>query len=117
MVVIKDIPLFDTEAHNRARRFITLIDELYEAKCALICVASDASAREPSFLFPRAIKSAASDDEEETGGSLGIDQATTQGGLAVGALASVRELAFAFERAASRLTEMTSRAWWDRVLD
>jgi protein AFG1 len=117
MVVMEDIPLFDTEAHNRARRFITLIDELYEAKCALICVTSDASACEPSFLFPRAIKSVASEEEGDRDVALGIDQATTNGGLAVGALASVRELAFAFERAASRLTEMTSRAWWDRVLD
>ena len=53
------------------------------------------------------------DDNPET--VLGIDVAT-QGGTAAGALASVRELAFAFERASSRLFEMCSRSWWDRVL-
>jgi hypothetical protein len=46
---------------------------------------------------------------------LGIDVAT-QGGMAVGAMASVRELAFAFERASSRIIEMCSRSWWDKRL-
>jgi predicted ATPase len=47
---------------------------------------------------------------------LGVDKAITQG-HAVTALASVRELSFAFRRAASRLTEMTSRSWWDKRLE
>ena len=43
-----------------------------------------------------------------------LDIATTQGGTPIGALASVRELEFAFERASSRLIEMCSESWWAR---
>ena len=38
IVVLQDIPTLNLEAHNRARRFITLIDELYEGKCAILCL-------------------------------------------------------------------------------
>jgi predicted ATPase len=118
IVVIENIPPLDTEGHNRARRFITLIDELYEAKCALLCSAIDADT--PMDLFRSVGQEAATDIEvgnKDTDDSeiLWIDVAQ-QGGTPVGALASVRELAFAFERASSRIFEMCSRSWWDRVL-
>lgn len=129
-VVLEDIPILTTEQHDLARRFITLVDELYEGRCAMICVARHATATDPSRLFSRIIRpvnttdnvddqdtdSTAAQGKGENNEVLGIDQAMTQGGLAVGALASVRELDFAFARAASRLTEMTSLGWWDRVL-
>lgn len=128
IVVVKDIPTLDVEGHNCARRFITLIDELYEAKCALLCSALDAET--PTRLFrgnesnnsrrqqPTEAPSQADDStrtrarEEEI---LWVDVAQ-EGGTPVGALASVRELAFAFERASSRIFEMCSKTWWDRVL-
>jgi predicted ATPase len=134
IVILEDIPTLNLEGHNRARRFITLIDELYEGKCALLCCALEATT--PMELFEstttstttisktRSTTTAATtslvvgndgDDVVETTFK-GIDVAT-QGGTAVGALASVRELAFAFERASSRLFEMCSRSWWDRVLE
>ena len=113
-VVLQDIPLLTMEKHDLARRFITLVDELYEGRCVLICVAREASATEPGLLFPKLLN-AADDGDGDSGPMLGIDQAM-KGGHPVGALASVRELDFAFERAASRLTEMTSLGWWDRVL-
>jgi predicted ATPase len=151
VVILDGIPRMNLSGHNRARRFITLIDELYEAKCALVCapiiiidddddvdVTVIASPRQlfatrhdddPQDLSITTTTSSAttttSDDDsdsdndeeekEETKISLGIDVAT-QGGTAVGALASVRELAFAFERASSRIVEMCSRSWWDKVL-
>lgn len=113
IVILKDIPTLNLEGHNVARRFITLIDELYEGKCALLC-SSAVEATSPKDLFqptsrePRNNQSIDMDDD-----ILGIDVAT-QGGTAVGALASVRELAFAFERASSRLFEMCSPTWWER---
>ena len=115
-VVIEDIPLLTTEQHDLARRFITLVDELYEGRCAVICVAQDDSATDPSLLFTKLTSTTTNSLEEQSGEFLGIDQASTKGGHPVGALASVRELDFAFARAASRLTEMTSLPWWDRVL-
>ena len=110
IVVMDDIPFLNLEGHNRARRFITLIDELYEAKCVLLC---SSEADSPLNLFQKH----ASSQELETAESveLGVDVAY-QGGTAVGALASVRELSFAFERSASRLFEMCSLTWWDKIL-
>jgi protein AFG1 len=109
IVVLEDIPYLNLEQHNIARRFITLIDELYEGKCALLCSSPTASPMDLFQAEPRKGKM------EEINVGLGIDVAT-QGGTAVGALASVRELGFAFERASSRLFEMCSPDWWDRIL-
>jgi len=114
IVVLEDIPLLSMEKHDLARRFITLVDELYEGRCVLICVAREASATEPGLLFPK-LRQGIDEEDGDSAPSLGIDQAM-KGGHPIGALASVRELDFAFERAASRLTEMTSLGWWDRVL-
>ena len=117
IVVLQDIPNMDLEGHNRARRFITLIDELYEGKCALLC--STLEAKSPGDLFavnnnPQQQQQHVNDDAPEI--PLGIDVAQ-EGGTPVGALASVRELSFAFERSSSRMFEMCSRSWWDKVLE
>ena len=112
IVVLQDIPTLNLEAHNRARRFITLIDELYEGKCAILCSAIQADT--PMDLFEGSPNQQEMMEESTT--VMGVDVAV-QGGMPVGALASVRELAFAFERASSRLFEMTSRPWWARALE
>jgi cell division protein ZapE len=41
-VIIGDIPRLTPEQRNEARRFMTLIDALYEHKTNLICAAADA---------------------------------------------------------------------------
>ena len=48
---------------------------------------------------------------EQLAEQLGIDVAQPNC-TAVGELASVKELRFAFRRAASRITEMCSHSWW-----
>lgn len=48
--------------------------------------------------------------ETNVGETFGIDVAQSNG-LSVGELASIRELSFAFKRAASRIKEMTSLRW------
>src|SRR5262249_41470529 len=47
-VIIGDIPRLTPEQRNEARRFMTLIDALYEHKTNLICAAADA----PDKLYP-----------------------------------------------------------------
>lgn len=127
IVFLANVPLMDLEGHNRARRFITLVDELYEAQCCLIlgtdtttAAAATSVVETPMDLFQNHSSSDNDDDddkgEEDLQTELGIDVATTQGGIAVGSLASVRELAFAFERASSRIVEMTSGSWWNQQL-
>jgi predicted ATPase len=123
-----------------------LIDELYEAKCALLLYCS-AKTSSTTGTDSRPIESpmdlfVSTSDDHDTD-TFGGDSDTTvtfhddnnkcsdvdppattemvewvdvaqQGGTPVGALASVRELAFAFQRASSRIYEMTSRQWWER---
>jgi protein AFG1 len=115
IVVLENIPTLDLERHNLSRRFITLIDELYEGKCAVLCSATNAPT--PMELFQGATETHKQQQQRDDGPKtiMGVD-VSVQGGMPVGALASVRELAFAFERSSSRLFEMTSRHWWDRVL-
>ena len=108
--MLENIPLLSLKHPDRARRFITLIDELYEANCCLVCSAADVIDR----LFRGEPTSDETDDDEYTdsdGNILAIDAAQVHG-MSVGGLASVKELSFAFKRAASRLLEMCSEAWW-----
>lgn len=121
VIALKDIPKLSTFQHNHARRFITLVDELYEGKCALICSTND-KVSGPDDLFQSANSSGGStgdlsdSNSLKLGETLGLEDVQTQGGQPVSTLASVRELSFAFQRAASRITEMTSHRWWNQVL-
>ena len=108
VLVIEDIPVLTLLNHDAARRFITLIDEMYEHQTGLIC---SAAASTPNALFIHSFSEPDDDEQDETIPDGWIDQAT-RGGHAVGALASVQELGFAFQRAASRLKQMTSPDWW-----
>jgi cell division protein ZapE len=47
-IVLKDVPVLRPEQRNEAKRFLTLIDELYEHGVKLICSAAAA----PSVLYP-----------------------------------------------------------------
>jgi cell division protein ZapE len=47
VLILEDIPQLSSENFNQARRFVTLIDALYEAKVRLIC---SADAR-PEMLY------------------------------------------------------------------
>ena len=106
VIVIQDIPVLTLRNQDRARRFITLMDELYEAKSLLICSAATA---DPSDLLVASYELPSTHSESSTEELLGIDAPVAP---ATSANASVRELAFAFRRAASRLREMTSPQWW-----
>ena len=109
VLVIDNIPVLTLLNHDGARRFITLIDEMYEHQTGLIC---SAEASTPDSLFIHSFSERDTDEQDDDNIPEGwIDQAT-RGGHAVGALASVQELGFAFQRAASRLKQMTSPDWW-----
>ena len=114
IVMIEDIPQLTLKYPDRARRFITLIDELYESGCCLVCSADEI----PDHLFVGRVDSSRNRIVDTPGKGddvakliFGIDVAQSQG-MAVGELASVKELTFAFRRATSRLLEMCSKTWW-----
>eukprot|EP00547_Thalassionema_nitzschioides_P009017 CAMPEP_0194230178 /NCGR_PEP_ID=MMETSP0156-20130528/44274_1 /TAXON_ID=33649 /ORGANISM="Thalassionema nitzschioides, Strain L26-B" /LENGTH=493 /DNA_ID=CAMNT_0038962753 /DNA_START=3 /DNA_END=1484 /DNA_ORIENTATION=+ len=113
VILIKNIPRLNLKKHDEARRFITLIDELYENKCALMCSA-DYSAEE-LFLASYHDEDSVTEVELKVGERFGVDVAQSNG-MTVNELASVKELEFAFRRASSRLIEMCSKSWWNDVL-
>ena len=58
VLILEDIPRLSSENYNQARRFVTLVDALYEAKVRLIASAADEPERlylegEGSFEFER----------------------------------------------------------------
>ena len=76
-VFLEDVPVLTPDRRNEARRFVTLIDALYEADAKLVMLA----AAEPDDLYPAG------------------------------------DGAFEFERTASRLHEMRSAGYLERVRD
>ena len=74
-VFLEALPRLDAARRNEARRFVTLIDSLYEAQAKLVVLAD----AEPDDLYPAG------------------------------------DGAFEFERTASRLQEMRSAAWLEKV--
>jgi len=119
VVVIEHIPRLTLKEHDQARRFITLVDELYEARCVLMCSASTT----PDEIFNNYYNEDLEDNDQlvtdenildtKISGSFGIDVAQSNG-MTVGGMASVRELSFAFRRATSRIIQMSSKVWWER---
>eukprot|EP00804_Cyclotella_cryptica_P019695 CCRYP_016477-RA/>CCRYP_016477-RA protein AED:0.05 eAED:0.04 QI:0/-1/0/1/-1/1/1/0/581 len=112
VVMLENIPQLTLKQPDRARRFITLVDELYESGCCLICSADDI----PDKLFIGKLNTGTKqeetgDDNFEVNDMLAVDAAQVHG-TAVSEMASVKELSFAFRRAASRLLEMCSKTWW-----
>ena len=136
-VVLSRVPRLSALGHNEARRFITLVDELYEARALLVCSAAARPAELFSALSPEALAEAAAKQARggrgaaanpfgtDRRGGPGAQAGGARGGMSdlpervavdaaddlsvlEGELASVQELGFAFARAASRLVEMQS---------
>ncbi|KAH7888878.1 AFG1-like ATPase-domain-containing protein [Phlebopus sp. FC_14] len=131
-VVITDIPVLKLSAKNQARRFISLIDALYEARCCLIC---HAEADVENLFFPDATQGTrtqpgANDDlmHVETVAEMQdvyrpnvsaydtprMNEAPIQSAvlpLDKLTIFSGQDEQFAFKRALSRLIEMTSLSY------
>eukprot|EP00898_Chlorokybus_atmophyticus_P002750 jgi/Chlat1/3476/Chrsp23S03670 len=120
---ISDIPAFSMQTADQARRFITLVDELYNWRCRLVCTAAEP----PQSLFS-ATKEDPILDLESLQFETEAEQAklrrdlmqsagviplgfSTEGRRALDSQLSGREETFAFKRAISRLLEMQSSAY------
>jgi predicted ATPase len=113
---VTGVPTLTVKNHDEARRFITCIDEFYEAGVNLGM--SCEKGIDSLFSHSDRGEDEESDEEEmaddyEIGSMKWMDvrQAT---GRTIGELASVRELRFAFKRARSRVIQMCGRRWRER---
>ncbi|CAN6456384.1 unnamed protein product [Victoria cruziana] len=122
-VFVSDIPSMSMRIRDKARRFITLIDELYNHRCCLICSANAAiddlfQGTDEGTLFD--LESFQFETEIE-GGKLRRDvlaEGGTGGRLAstgIASLLSGQEEMFAFRRAISRLVEMQTPVYMQGV--
>ena len=98
--------------HNEARRFIMFIDQLYERQTRFLCTAN----AKPMHLFTEmkmedgvnpGVKDIVENEEKDSERDpFGRELVANM--VRVEELASVKELSFAYQRAASRLIEMQS---------
>lgn len=104
--------------HDKARRFITLVDELYNHRCRLICTA-DAPPDDlflgtldgpiidlESLQFETEAESSRLRRDVQAEGSVAPLGASKEDKASIHSLLSGREELFAFRRAVSRLMEM-----------
>ena len=118
-VVLSDIPYMsaeETPRHNEARRFINLIDQLYDSKVRLICSSADVPLRlfrTPPRQVVELVELVDEDSDHAAEKITGkcfrheyVDPAAWVGPTEA-ELPSVTELKSAFGRAASRLIEMS----------
>ncbi|XP_033741440.1 AFG1-like ATPase isoform X2 [Pecten maximus] len=108
-VILRNIPKMSLSRKSEARRFITLIDTLYDRKVRVVCSAEE----EPVGLF--ASGSISKRDEEINSmlmDDLGILQRSGVGDAKASIFTGEEEL-FAFDRTVSRLTEMQTLEYWN----
>ncbi|KAG7401413.1 hypothetical protein PHYBOEH_001405 [Phytophthora boehmeriae] len=129
-LVLDDVPSLSMAQHDQARRFILLVDELYEHRTRLVC-SSEAAEPRGIFQFDDESVRAASEGanspsaiEEEKqrinkeNAAVGVPTTSSwdapvgaygpsqMAGLDVGNLVALKDLKVAFKRAVSRLREM-----------
>jgi len=113
-VCLHSVPIMTLKEHDKARRFITLIDEMYEGGVKMAIQAKEGVGI--GDLMEEGDEVGTGDewigDDDVTGRQRWLDVRTT-GGRMMGELASVKELSWAFKRAESRIREMTGEVWWD----
>ena len=115
-LVLDDVPQLGTHRHDESRRFIVLIDQVYESGTRLIASAAvppsklfdERNVRLESDTLPRASHLRLGSLLESTDGGGAPDPASDAVLVDVGQVAATRELSFAFRRAASRITELCS---------
>ena len=137
MVIVEDVPQMSGHCYNEARRFVVFIDALYEAKTKVV-IAADVP-RDDLFLgFDATVETNDGDEEiavvDASGDTFVIGEggssssssttmirtnhdktvewsATGRIGVSLAQLSAVKEVSFSFQRAESRLAEMSLASW------
>ncbi|GFO23808.1 lactation elevated protein 1 [Plakobranchus ocellatus] len=107
VVILREVPQMHLGNRTEARRFITLIDTLYDHKIKLV-MSSTVPIKE--LFSVGKITSTDVDANMELMDDLGINAKSE---LASSSIFTGEEELFAFERVISRLTEMQTKGYWD----
>jgi protein AFG1 len=128
VLIMDNVPQLDANYLNEARRFVTLIDACYESRTRLV-LAAQVPLDELFVDFEAQVESSDGDEElfvsEKGGNSSSFAttmirtkegehvewSATGLIGVSLAQLSSANDLAFSFQRAASRLVEMGGKEW------
>eukprot|EP01018_Ginkgo_biloba_P021069 Gb_14272 [translate_table: standard] len=126
-VFIADIPTMSMRIGDKARRFITLVDELYNHHCHVICTAATsidelflgtdegALFDLESFQFETEMEGAKLRRDVLSPGNVAPIASTNEERASIQSLLSGREEMFAFRRAVSRLIEMQTPPYLQAV--
>uniref|UniRef100_T1J356 AAA+ ATPase domain-containing protein n=1 Tax=Strigamia maritima TaxID=126957 RepID=T1J356_STRMM len=109
-IILRDIPIMTVKHRTPARRFIILIDTLYDNKVRLACSAD--APRQNLFQLASDEISEISDDQRKLMDDLGIksDSVDSKASIFTG-----EEEIFAFDRTLSRLSEMQTKEYWNNL--
>ena len=128
VIILERVPQLDANHLDEARRFVTLIDTCYESRTRLVLTAQ-VPLDELFVGFEAQVESSDGDEElivNEKGGSSSSFattmirtkeggyyewSATGRIGVSLAQFSSANDLAFSFQRAASRLVEMGGKEW------
>ncbi len=109
-IFIRDIPIITRKKRSEARRFITLIDTLYDHKTRV--VATGEAPYWELFQQEDASDHQRLDENRMLLDDLGI-KAAEEGALDTSIFSGEEEL-FAFDRTVSRMTEMQTKDYWKK---
>ncbi|XP_063901632.1 AFG1-like ATPase, partial [Zophobas morio] len=107
VIFLKDIPKLRYYQRIEARRFINLIDTIYDARRMLICSCEVA----PQYIFSDLITAGLKNDPSEQDRLL-IDDLGLCQGTATSTVFTGEDEIFAAERCVSRLVELHSQDYW-----
>ncbi|ROT40541.1 AFG1-like ATPase [Sodiomyces alkalinus F11] len=113
--IVTDIPGMTYRQRDLARRFITFIDAVYEARAKLVLTTE--KPLEELFVSREEIRQTLGSDEDAMSVMGDLADAESIDRAKMSSLFSGDEEAFAFARALSRLSHMRSKEWVERGLD
>uniref|UniRef100_A0A1B6CUE1 AAA+ ATPase domain-containing protein n=2 Tax=Clastoptera arizonana TaxID=38151 RepID=A0A1B6CUE1_9HEMI len=106
-IIIRDVPILSLKYRSQVRRFITLIDTLYDHKVRVV-ISADASHKQ---LFIAHGDNETTDEKRMLMDDLNIQPGTEN---ATSNLFTGDEEIFAFDRTVSRLSEMQTKEYWQQ---
>ena len=142
VVIVEGVPQLSGHCYNEARRFVIFIDALYEARTKLI-IAANVPMDELFLGFDATVETNDGDEEiaipDASGDSFVVGEggssssssttmirtrddktvewsATGRVGVSLAQLSAVKEVSYSFQRAESRLAEMSLSSWGRRQI-